>query len=74
MLTKGLALWRGPVLADFADELFVQVDRTRLEKLRLAALEDRLTAEMDVGRHALVVAELEELAVDHLFRERLHGC
>jgi DNA-binding SARP family transcriptional activator len=73
VLGEGLALWRGPVLADFGDAPFAQPDRARLEELRLVALEDRITAELALGRHSMVVAELEQLVAAHPFRERLHG-
>ncbi|MGY1695448.1 BTAD domain-containing putative transcriptional regulator [Geodermatophilus sp. SYSU D00814] len=72
-LAEALRLWRGPVLADFADASFVQAERSRLEELRLTALEDRLSADLRVGRHALIVAELDQLTGEHPFRERLQG-
>jgi DNA-binding SARP family transcriptional activator len=73
VLREGLGLWRGPVLAEVADEAFAQAERNRLEELRVAALEDRLAADLDLGGHAAAVAELEELAGHYPFRERLHG-
>ena len=73
VLREGLALWRGPALAEVADEAFAQAERNRLEELRVAALEDRLAADLDLGGHAAAVAELEELASRYPFRERLHG-
>jgi DNA-binding SARP family transcriptional activator len=73
VLAEGLRLWRGPVLADFADAPFVQPERTRLEELRLSALEERITADLALGRHGLVAAELEQLTAEHPFRERLVG-
>jgi len=73
VLREGLALWRGPALAEVADEAFAQAERNRLEELRVAALEDRLAADLDLGGHAAAVAELEELAGRYPFRERLHG-
>ena len=73
MLREGLALWRGPALAEMADEAFSQAERNRLEELRVAALEDRLAADLDLGGHAAAVAELEELAGRYRFRERLAG-
>jgi DNA-binding SARP family transcriptional activator/RecA/RadA recombinase len=72
-LREGLALWRGPALAEVADEGFAQAERNRLEELRVAALEDRLAADLDLGGHAAAVAELEELAGRYRFRERLAG-
>ena len=56
-----------------ADEAFAQAERNRLEELRVAALEDRLAADLDLGGHAAAVAELEELAGRYPFRERLAG-
>ena len=73
VLREGLGLWRGPALAEVADEGFAQAERNRLEELRVSALEDRLAADLDLGGHAAAVAELEELAGRYRFRERLAG-
>src|SRR5215217_2273039 len=73
VLREALELWRGPALADVADEPFAQSERQRLDELRLAALEDRLAAELALGRYAGAAAELAELVGLHPFRERLHG-
>jgi len=73
VLREGLGLWRGPALVEVADEGFAQAERNRLEELRVAALEDRLAADLDLGGHAAAVAELEELAGRYRFRERLAG-
>ena len=72
-LSAALALWRGPALAEFVSEPFSVTEGARLEKLRLAALEDRIDAELALGRHADVVVELESLVVRHPLRERLRG-
>jgi DNA-binding SARP family transcriptional activator len=68
-----LALWRGPALADFAYEEFAQAEAARLEELRLAALEQRVDADLALGRHAELVGELEQLVAQHPLRERLRG-
>jgi DNA-binding SARP family transcriptional activator/predicted ATPase len=73
VLRGALGLWRGSALAEVADEPFAQAERQRLEELRLTVVEDRLAAELDCGGHAAAVAELEELAGRHPFRERPHG-
>ena len=73
VLGEALGLWRGPALAEVANEAFAQAERQRLEELRLVALEDRLAAELALGRHAGAAAELGELVGLHPFRERLHG-
>jgi DNA-binding SARP family transcriptional activator len=60
-------------LADVEFESFAQGEIARLEELRLVALEERIDARLSAGEHALVVAELEQLAADHPLRERLVG-
>jgi DNA-binding SARP family transcriptional activator len=72
-LREALAVWRGPALADFAYESFAQVPIARLEDLRVHALELRIEAQLELGLHAEVIAELEELVAAHPFRERLRG-
>jgi DNA-binding SARP family transcriptional activator len=72
-LEQSLRLWRGPPLADLGFEVFAQSEISRLEELRLAVLEDRIEAELEAGRHADLVGELESLADDHPLRERLRG-
>jgi predicted ATPase/DNA-binding SARP family transcriptional activator len=73
VLREALALWRGPAFADFAFDEFAQSPRTRLEEMRLTVTEDRIDADLAVGRHEAVVAELEGLVHDHPLRERLWG-
>jgi Bacterial transcriptional activator domain len=72
-LTQALGLWRGPVLADIADYDFVRPVADHLIELRIGAVEARIDADLVLGRHASVVAELAELTGDHPLRERLHG-
>jgi YVTN family beta-propeller protein len=69
-LSAALGLWRGPPLDDLAYAPFAQAEIARLEEIHVAALEDRLELEIDQGRHAAVVGELEKLASDHPLRER----
>jgi DNA-binding SARP family transcriptional activator len=69
-LREALALWRGPPLAEFAFEAFAQPEIARLEELRLAVLEERLDADLEAGRQAEVVGELEALVEEHPLRER----
>jgi predicted ATPase/class 3 adenylate cyclase len=70
-LRDALALWRGPALVEFAYEPFAQNTIARLEDLRLVALEHRIAADLELGRHAELVGELEALVLEHRFRERL---
>ncbi|MBA3327191.1 MAG: AfsR/SARP family transcriptional regulator [Solirubrobacterales bacterium] len=72
-LDDGLALWRGPALADLRYEAFAQAEIARLEELRLAALEERVEAALALGRHAEVIPEAEALIREHPLRERLRG-
>jgi DNA-binding SARP family transcriptional activator len=73
LLGLALELWRGAPLADLTYESFAQTAIARLDELRLSALEQRLTAELELGRHAQVLPELEALVWDHPLRERLRG-
>ncbi len=57
-LRAALELWRGPALAEFASEAFGRLEAGRLEGLRLAALEERIEADLALGRHADLVSEL----------------
>ena len=70
-LRDALQLWHGPPLGDLAFESFAQTEARRLDELRLAALEERIEAELELGMHAELVGELEVLAREHPARERL---
>jgi DNA-binding SARP family transcriptional activator len=70
---RALALWRGAPLSDFSYDRFAQDEIKRLEELRIAALEDRIEAELALGRHDELVPELEALVTKHPLRERLRG-
>jgi DNA-binding SARP family transcriptional activator len=72
LLREGLALWRGAPLAELSDS-FAPAERARLEEQRLAALEQRIQADLALGRHAEMVPELEGLVREHPLRERLRG-
>ena len=73
LLRRALDLWRGPPLSDLSFESHLQADIARLEELRLAAIEDRLDADLALGRHGEVTAELEGLVSRHPLRERLRA-
>jgi DNA-binding SARP family transcriptional activator len=72
-LAEALGLWRGRALAEFVYEPWAETESERLEEQRLAALEDRLDAELGLGRDADLVGELESLVAAHPLRERLRG-
>jgi predicted ATPase/DNA-binding SARP family transcriptional activator len=73
LLNQALALWRGPPLGDIGFEEFAQPEIRRLEELRLVALETRIDADLELGRHADVIGELEGLVAREPARERLTG-
>lgn len=72
-LREAFALWRGDALAEFAAEPFGPREARRVEELRLTALEERIQADLELGRHADLVGELEALAGQYPLRERLRG-
>jgi predicted ATPase/DNA-binding SARP family transcriptional activator len=73
LLGRALALWRGRAYADFAYEDFAHSEVERLEELRLVALEERVAAQLQLGRHADLLGELRSLVAAHPQRERLQG-
>ncbi|MFG3436176.1 BTAD domain-containing putative transcriptional regulator [Nonomuraea sp. NPDC047897] len=76
LLAEALGLWRGPVLADFADEEFARAAIARLEEQRLAALEQHAETRLELGEHGehgALAAELGDLAARHPLRERLRA-
>ena len=73
ILGEALALWRGPALADLESEPSLAAEIARLEELRLQAIEEKAAAELQLGHHVRVVAELETLTRLHPLRERLWG-
>jgi DNA-binding SARP family transcriptional activator len=73
LLRQALDLWRGVPLADMTHEAFARGAIERLEEIRLAALEQRIEAELALGRHREVVGELEQLVLEHPLRESLRA-
>jgi predicted ATPase len=73
LLSDALALWRGPAFADFADEEFTRPAIARLEEQRLAALEERAEARLELGEHNALAGELGDLVDRHPLRERLRA-
>lgn len=73
LLRQALELWRGDPLADLTYESFAQASIERLHEIRLAALEQRIDADLAHGRHNELVAELEQLVQEHPVREGLHA-
>jgi DNA-binding SARP family transcriptional activator len=72
-LREAEALWHGTPLAEFAFDSFAQSAIARLEELRLNVIEERIDAELELGRHREVSGELEGLLSEHPLRERLRS-
>ena len=72
-LRDALALWRGPPLADLAFESFAQAEISRLDELRAGAREELFAAELELGHHTRLAAELEAFVAEHPLRERPRG-
>jgi len=72
-LSAALDLWRGPALSDFRYEPFAQRSIAALEEMRIGAIEDRIEADLAIGRAGELVAELEGMVAAYPLRERLRG-
>jgi DNA-binding SARP family transcriptional activator len=72
-LGEALARWRGSSLEDFRYDGFAAAEASRLDELRWSATEDRIDADLALGRHVNLLAELDRLVADHPLRERLWG-
>jgi DNA-binding SARP family transcriptional activator len=73
LVGEALGLWRGPALGDFAYEAFAQNEASRLDELRLTAVEDRIEVELELGRSGELVGELESVVRENPLRERPRG-
>ena len=73
LLHEALMLWRDAPLPEFRTEPFSTAVVAQLDELRLAALEERIDADLVLGRHSTVVTELESLVAEHPYRERLRA-
>jgi predicted ATPase/DNA-binding SARP family transcriptional activator len=71
VLGTALRLWRGPALADALEAPFARNAATRLEEMRADTVEDRFEAELGLGRHAAVLADLGAAAAKRPLSERL---
>ncbi len=69
-LREALQLWRGPPFAELSDDAFARIEGERLADLRLDAMEERIEAELALGRQSEAIGELEALVARHPYRER----
>ena len=70
-LSAALELWRGDAYGEFRDITALRAEGARLGRLRLAAVEDRIDADLAVGMGTALIPELEELTRQHPGHERL---
>jgi DNA-binding CsgD family transcriptional regulator/DNA-binding SARP family transcriptional activator len=70
-LTKALRLWRGPAFADMTHEPAIRAEAQRLDELRVLAIEERIEADVVLGRDRELIGELEALVVTFPLRERM---
>jgi DNA-binding SARP family transcriptional activator len=71
-LGAALGLWRGEPLADVPSRVLAHAEVPRLAEMRLETLEARIDADLHLGRHREVIAELQALTTAEPLRERLH--
>jgi predicted ATPase/DNA-binding SARP family transcriptional activator len=72
-LRAALRLWRGPALPELSNSTAATAEIARLEQLRLAAIEDRIEADLRLGAYDGLPAEIARLIAAHPLRERLRG-
>ncbi|MFF2013864.1 BTAD domain-containing putative transcriptional regulator [Streptomyces sp. NPDC058195] len=73
MLREALSLWQGPALADVNAGSHLDVETRRLEESRLCALDQRIEADLCLGRHRELLPELTVLVERHTMHESLHS-
>ncbi|MER6441642.1 MULTISPECIES: AfsR/SARP family transcriptional regulator [unclassified Streptomyces] len=70
---EALGLWQGPALVDVRLGPVLEIEVVRLEESRLVTVERRIDADLRLGRHAELIAELIELTARHPQHEGLHS-
>ncbi|MFE2477582.1 MULTISPECIES: AfsR/SARP family transcriptional regulator [unclassified Streptomyces] len=73
LLREALSLWSGPAFADVQGGIQLDMETRRLEETRLCALDQRIEADLRIGRHRELLAELTVLASRYRTHENLHG-
>lgn len=72
-LREALSLWTGSALADVTAGSRTDLEAKRLEESRLCALDQRIEADLRLGRHRELLSELTVLVNRHRLHESLHG-
>lgn len=73
LFTAALALWRGPAVADVDVGPLSSPHVVELEETRIGVLEQRIEADLRMGRHALLLDELDRLTATHRTHENIHA-
>lgn len=73
LLGSALGLWRGEPLEDVPSDTLARRQLASLTELRIQLTEARVDADLRLGRHSELVAELWRLAAEHPLRERIHA-
>ncbi|MBJ7901744.1 winged helix-turn-helix domain-containing protein [Streptomyces sp. DSM 110735] len=71
LLGDALALWRGPAFADVSESATIAAEAARLTEQRLTALDTRIDADLECGRHTMLISELQHLVEEHPLREQV---
>lgn len=73
LLRDALELWTGPAFADIQTGARLEMEAKRLEESRLCALDQRIEADLRLGRHRELLAELTVLTSQYPTHENLHA-
>jgi len=72
-LSRALSLWRGEALTDVPSAFLARRELDRLDELRLQLTQARIDADLQLGRHDELVAELRRLAAEYPLREHIRA-
>ncbi|OSC48824.1 hypothetical protein B5181_41390, partial [Streptomyces sp. 4F] len=70
---EALSLWAGPALTDIQAGSRIDMEVKRLEEARLCVLDQRIEADLRLGRHRELLPELTVLVNQYRMHESLHG-
>ncbi len=73
LLNASLDLWSGQGTVEARTGGAIEAKFTQLRERRLRALEDRIEADLMLGRHRELLGELASLAIEYPLHESLHG-
>ncbi|MFF4797257.1 BTAD domain-containing putative transcriptional regulator [Streptomyces sp. NPDC001351] len=71
LLRRALGLWRGPALGDVPRGVVLELEAISMEESRMQVLEQRIEADLRLGRYSSLIAELRVLTARHPLNENL---